>query len=321
MEAPKKQLYPPIEPYHSFNLNVDSIHSLYVEESGNPSGKPVIVLHGGPGGSAEPWYRQFFNPDKYRIIMFDQRGAGKSTPHASLIDNDTWHLVDDIEKIREECKVNGKWVVFGGSWGSTLALSYAETYPNRVEALILRGIFLCRRKELLWFYQEGASFLFPEAFSDYVSHIPETERGDIMSAYYRRLTLENDEKTRLECARAWSLWEMTTSRLYVDPNNLKKANDDDKFALSFARIECHYFVHGAFMKKDGQLLLDAHKLSEIPGTIVQGRYDVVCPATSAFELSLQWPKAELNIVPDAGHSMKEPGIMSLLLDACDKYSE
>jgi proline iminopeptidase len=313
-------LYPPIEVNKTGFLQVDEIHNLYWEESGNPTGKPVIVVHGGPGGGVDAWYRQFFNPKYYRIILFDQRGAGKSTPHACLENNTTWHLVADMEKIREHLGVNGKWVVFGGSWGSTLGIAYAETHPERVEALILRGIFLCRRKELLWYYQEGASFLFPEAFAAYVAPIPVEERGDLIATYHKRLT-GDDEEEKLKCARAWTIWEMTTSRLYVDPANISRATEDDKFCIAFARIENHYFVNKAFVENDETLLQNVTKIAHIPGVMVQGRYDVVCPAISAYELSLVWPKGELQIVPDAGHSMKEPGILSLLVEACDRFAQ
>jgi len=260
----------------------------------------------------------FFDPEAYRIVLFDQRGSGKSTPHASLEENTTWDLVEDIEKIRKHLQIE-RWLVFGGSWGSTLALAYAETYPSVIKALVLRGIFTLRRKELIWFYQEGASFVFPDAWDHYIAAIPEVERGDLMSAYHRRLTGTNEEE-KIKCARAWTRWEMATSRLFVDPNYLAKA-EEDQFSLAFARIESHYFVNGGFFKSDGQLIKDAHKLADIPGTIVQGRYDMVCPAISAWDLHKHWPKGELTIVPDAGHSMKEPGILSGLVEACEKYKK
>lgn len=316
-----RTLYPAIEAYNTGMLPVDDVHTLYYEESGNPNGKPVVVLHGGPGGGVDDWIRSFFNPDRYRVIMFDQRGAGKSTPHAHLENNTTWHLVEDIQKLRAHLNITGKWVVFGGSWGSTLALTYAVTYPDQIEALVLRGIFLCRRKELLWFYQEGASFLFPEAFADYVSQIPEgEERKDLMAAYQKRLT-GDDEEAKWRCARAWTRWEMTTSRLYVDPANIARANENDKFSLAFARIENHYFQNRVFFETDDFLLENVHKIAHIPGVIAQGRYDVVCPAISAYDLSLKCPKLELTITPDAGHSMKEPGILSTLVEACDRFSQ
>jgi len=316
MTTKRRELYPPIEPYEHSTLKVSDIHTLYYEQSGNPQGKPVVVLHGGPGGGCDGWYRQFFDPKAYRIVLFDQRGSGKSTPHANLEHNTTWDLVEDIEKIRLHLKID-KWVVFGGSWGSTLALAYAETHPQVVKALILRGIFTLRRKELIWFYQEGANFMFPDVWEHYLEPIPEVERGDLMSAYHRRLTGTNEEEKK-KAARAWTKWEMATSRLYVDPNYIAKA-EEDEFSVAFARIECHYFVNGGFFKYDGQLIQEANKIAHIPGVIVQGRYDMVCPAFTAWDLSKNWPNAELLIVPDAGHSMKEPGILSHLVEACDKF--
>jgi len=311
-----RELYPPHEPWAVHKLKVSDVHELYVEHSGNPNGQPAVVLHGGPGGGCAPFYRQFFDPKDYHIIMFDQRGSGKSEPLGSLEENTTWHLVEDIEKLRKHVNVD-RWVVFGGSWGSTLALAYAEKYPERVKALVLRGIFMLRRKELLWFYQEGANFLFADAFDKYVAAIPPGERGDLMSAYYRRLT-GNDREEQLKAARVWTTWEMSTSRLYVDPETVAKG-EDDAFALTFARIESHYFVHGGFFERDGQLLDEAFKLAGVPGTIVQGRYDVVCPFISAWELHKAWPNSNLQIVPDAGHSAKEPGIVSELVQATDRY--
>eukprot|EP01112_Ceratiomyxa_fruticulosa_P001358 TRINITY_DN1142_c0_g3_i11.p1 TRINITY_DN1142_c0_g3~~TRINITY_DN1142_c0_g3_i11.p1 ORF type:complete len:325 (-),score=54.22 TRINITY_DN1142_c0_g3_i11:106-1080(-) len=313
-----RELYPPIEAYKIEFLEVGDGHTLYVEQSGNPKGKPVVVLHGGPGGGCEPFYRQYFDPSVYRIINFDQRGAGKSTPFASLHCNTTWHLVADIEKIRNHLGIS-KWLVFGGSWGSTLAIAYAETHPEYVVGLVLRGIFMLRRKELLWFYQEGASFVFPDAWDKYVSPIPLVERGDLISAYHRRLAGENEEE-KLKCAHVWTTWEMTTSRLHVDAAAIARAQND-KFALAFARIECHYFVNGGFFREDEQLLKDLHKIKHISNiTIVQGRYDMVCPAISAWELYKALDgKPILDIVPDAGHSAKEPGITSKLIEATDRY--
>jgi len=312
----RKDLYPPIEPYMSSFFKAEPDHEIYYEQSGNAEGNPVVVLHGGPGGGCDEWYRQFFDPKIYRIIMFDQRGSGKSKPHASLTLNTTWHLVEDIEKLRTLLNIE-RWVVFGGSWGSTLSLSYAQSHPERVKALILRGIFTLRRKELIWFYQDGASCLFPEEWEKYLEPIPQVERYDMMSAYHRRLTGTNEEE-KIRCAKAWSRWEMATSRLFVDPKYLERA-ESDEFALAFARIECHYFVNGGFFKKDGQLIEDATKIRDIPGTIIQGRYDVVCPAFSAWDLHKNWPKSELRVISDAGHSMKEPGILSGLVEACEKY--
>jgi len=313
----RRTLYPEIEPYHTGKLKVSSIHDIYYELVGNPDAvQTAVFLHGGPGGGLDPSHRQFFKPTDYRVVLFDQRGSGKSIPHASLEENTTWDLVEDIEKLREHLKIE-KWVVFGGSWGSTLALAYAETHPKRVKALILRGIFTLRRKEILWFYQEGASFIFPDAWYKFIEPIPEVERFDLLSAYHRRLTGPNIEE-RKKCAKSWTIWELSTSRLFVDQKYIDTATDD--FADAFARIESHYFVNGGFLKYDGQLLQEASKLKDIPGVIVQGRYDVVCPAISAWDLKKNWPQAELHIIPDAGHSAKEEGILSELVKACDKFS-
>ncbi|CAF0790012.1 unnamed protein product [Adineta steineri] len=314
-----RDLYPEIEPYKTGMLKVSEIHTLYYEEVGNPSGKPIVFVHGGPGGGSVSSDRQFFDSEAYRIILYHQRGAGDSTPHACLEENTTWDLVEDLEKLRKHVNVD-KWVVFCGSWGSTLSLAYAETHPERVKALILRGIFCCRRKELLWFYQEGASMIFPDAWDKYLEPIPVGERGDLMSAYHRRLTGNNEEE-KLKAATAWSVWEMATSRLYVDPASIARATDDAKFAVAFARIEAHYFVNGAFMNDDEQLLKNADKIKDIPGVIVQGRYDVVCPARSAWDLHKVWPKGELHFVDAAGHSRKEPGIIHQLVIATDKFRD
>jgi len=296
---------------------VNEEHKLHVEQVGSPSGKPVVVLHGGPGGGCEPYMSQFFNPNVYRVILFDQRGAGKSTPFASLNNNTTWDLVSDIEKVREHLGID-RWVVFGGSWGSTLALAYAEKHPERVKALILRGIFTLRRKELIWFYQDGASLMFPDEWERFLAPIPSVEHGDLLSAYHRRLT-GNDEEVKLRCAQAWTRWEMATSRLLVDPASLVRG-EEPKFALAFARIESHYFVNGGFFEEEGQLIKDAHKIAHIPTTIAQGRYDMVCPAFSAWDLHKALGKqSNLVIVPDAGHSAKEPGIRSVLIEAAEKY--
>lgn len=312
----KRELFPEIEPYETGLLPVSDIHKIYYEQSGNKDGNPVIFIHGGPGGGTSPRDRRFFDPKSYRIILFDQRGAGQSTPAYELRENTTWDLVADIEKLREHLKIE-KWIVFGGSWGSTLGLAYSETHPDKVKAIILRGIFTCRRRELLWFYQDGASFIFPDKFEPYRDHIPEVEQGDLVSAYYRRLT-SDDYKVQLAAARAWSTWEMSTSRLFVDNELLKRA-EKDTWCLQFARIECHYFVNGAFMKSESQLLNNADKISHIPVTIVQGRYDVVCPAETAWQLHKKLPKADFHLVPDSGHSTKEEGIQSRLIDATEKY--
>lgn len=313
-----RELYPPIEPYKEGKLQVSDLHTIHFEESGNPNGKPIVLLHGGPGGGCPPFYRQYFHPEKWRLIMFDQRGCGKSTPHAELRENTTWDLVNDIEKLREHLDIE-KWVVFGGSWGSTLSLAYSETHPERCKGIILRGIFMLRRKELLWFYQEGTSYIFPDAWEEYLKPIPPEERGDMITAYYKRLT-HSDPNIRMEAARAWSVWEGSTSRLLPDPNLMQKFGED-RFAEAFARIECHYFMNKGFFDPEDQLLLNVDRIRHIPGIIIHGRYDIVCPMISAWELHRAWPEAELIVIPDAGHSMSEPGILSALIEATDKFAE
>ncbi len=313
-----RELYPPIEPFDSGFLQVSPLHSVHYEQVGNPAGKKVVFLHGGPGGGIEADYRRYFDPAKWHVILFDQRGCGKSTPASELRENTTWDLVADIEKIREKLGID-KWFVFGGSWGSTLSLAYAETHPDRCLGLVLRGIFMLRRKELLWFYQDGASAIFPDAWDEYLKPIPEVERGDLMSAYHRRLT-SDDPKVRAEAARAWSTWEGATSKLTPDPAMVQHYGEG-AFADAFARIECHYFVNNGFLRTDAQLLDDVVKIKHLPSVIVQGRYDVVCPATSAWALHKEWPGSKLVIVGDAGHSMKEPGIRSALIEATDAFAE
>ena len=312
-----RQLYPPIEPYRTGTLPVSELHTLYFEEAGNPAGRPVVFLHGGPGGGLDPDYRRYFDPERWRVVLFDQRGCGQSRPHAELRENTTWHLVSDIERLRQALGIE-RWVVFGGSWGSTLALAYAETHPQSCLALVLRGIFLLRRRELLWFYQEGASWLFPEAWEAFLEPIPEVERGDLMSAYHRRLT-SPDPELRMRAARAWSVWEGSTSKLHPDADLVQRFAGDS-FAEAFARIECHYFVHGAFLRSDTQLLDDVPRIAHLPGVIVQGRYDVVCPAASAWELHKRWPGSRLRLVGDAGHSIGEPGIVAALVEATDELA-
>lgn len=312
-----KNLYPEIEPFDTGRLKVSPIHELYYEQVGNPTGKPAVFLHGGPGGGIGTDYRRYFDPEVYRVVLFDQRGSGKSSPPASLEENTTWHLVSDIEQLREHLGID-TWQVFGGSWGSTLALAYAETHPDRVSELVLRGIFLCRPKEIQWFYQEGASAIFPDVWEEYLKVIPEAERADMVSAYYRRLTSE-DDSVRLEAARAWSIWEGSTSKLFFDPEMIEKFADPE-FALAFARIECHYFMNNAFFNSDNYLIENVKKLRDIASVIVQGRYDVVCPLMSAWDLHRAWPEAQLRIIADAGHSISEPGIIDALVEATDNFA-
>ena len=312
-----RELYPDIEPYDTGTLQVDDRHTLYYEQCGNPDGKPVVMLHGGPGGGCNAKMRRFHDPAKYRIVLFDQRGAGRSRPHADLVDNTTWHLVADIETLRETLGIE-RWQVFGGSWGSTLALAYAQKHPQRVTELVLRGIFMLRRWELEWFYQEGTSRMFPEAWEHYLAPIPEHERGDLIGAYHRRLT-SDDEATRLAAAKAWSIWEGGTSYLHIDPD-YATSHGDPAFALAFARIENHYFVNGGFFEVEDQLLRDVHRIADIPGVIVQGRYDVVCPAQSAWELHKAWPKAELVVTPASGHSAFEAENVDALVRATDRFA-
>jgi proline iminopeptidase len=313
-----RELYPAIEPYRSGFLPVSDLHTIYYEEVGNPQGKPVVFLHGGPGGGIEPVYRQYFDPGKWRVILFDQRGSGKSTPYAELRQNTTWDLVEDIEKLRQHLALS-TWAVFGGSWGSTLALAYSETYPERCTGLVLRGIFMLRQKELQWYYQEGASFIYPDAWEEYLKPIPVAERGDMMAAYYQRLT-SPEPQVRLQAARAWSVWEGSTSKLFPSPDLIARFGQDT-FAEAFARIECHYFVNRGFFSTDDQLLQNVHRIRHIPAWIVQGRYDVVCPMVSAWDLHRAWPEAMLQIIADAGHSVTEPGIRSALLDATDTLGQ
>ncbi|MHB1273112.1 MAG: prolyl aminopeptidase [Rhodanobacter sp.] len=316
MPAQLRSLYPEIEPFDSGFLVVSALHTLYYEQSGNPHGKPVVFLHGGPGGGTNAKCRRFFDPASYRIVLFDQRGCGKSTPHAELTGNTTWDLVADIERLREHLAID-RWQVFGGSWGSTLALAYAQTHPGRVTELVLRGIFMLRRRELEWFYQQGCDALYPDAWETYLGVIPQAERGDLISAYHRRLT-SDDPATRVAAARAWSVWEGATSFLWQDPSHIASSGEDE-FALAFARIECHYFINGGFFTHDDQLLRNVDCMRNIPAVIVQGRYDVVCPMRSAWDLHRAWPEADLRIVQDAGHSAFEPGIMHELLEATDRF--
>lgn len=312
----RRELYPPIEPNHTGFLEVGGGHRLYYEECGNPHGKPVVFLHGGPGSGCTPNMRRFWNPDVYRIVLFDQRGAGRSTPHASLENNTTWDLVNDIEILRAALQID-KWQVFGGSWGSTLALAYSEKHPERVTEIILRGIFMLRKKEIDWFYQHGASEIFPDRWQEYLKPIPKRERGDLVAAYHKRLT-SDDADVRLEAARAWSTWEGTTSTLLQNAQVVADFADADK-ALALARIECHYFVNGGFMEED-QLIRNVDRIRNIPAVIVQGRYDVVCPMISAWDLAEAWPEAKLRIAPDAGHAAFEPGNVHELITASDAFA-
>lgn len=312
----RRTLYAEIDPFDSGYLQVSPLHRVYYEQCGNPRGKPAVFLHGGPGAGCNANSRRFFDPAKYRIVLFDQRGCGRSTPHAELTDNTTWHLVQDIETLRAHLGIE-RWQVFGGSWGSTLALAYAQSHPERVSELVLRGIFMLRRWELEWFYQKGCDALYPDVWEEYLKPIPEVEHGDLMSAYHRRLT-SADPSVRLAAARAWATWEGATSFLLQDSSYIASSGED-AFALAFARIENHYFVNGGFFEVDGQLLRDVSRIRSIHAVIVQGRYDVVCPLRSAWDLHRAWPEADLRIVADAGHSAFEPGITHELICATDRF--
>ena len=305
-------LYPPIEPFVQGRLAVSGGHEIYYEQCGNPHGKPVLIVHGGPGGGSNTRMRRYHDPSRYRIVLFDQRGCGRSTPHASLEHNTTWDLVADMERLREHLGIDS-WQLFGGSWGSTLSLAYAERHPGRVTELILRGIFLLRKREIDWFYQEGCSWIYPDAFEAYQNVIPPSERGDMVRAYHARLT-HPDVQVQLEAARAWSIWEGTTLSLHPDEERVRLFGNDS-YAIAFARIECHYFINGGFLERDGQLLEDAYKISDIPGVIVHGRYDVVTPLRNAWDLKKAWPRADLRIAADSGHAMSEPGIIHELVSA------
>lgn len=310
-------LYPEIEPFDSGMLDVGDGHRIYWERAGTRGARPAVFLHGGPGGGISPKHRRLFDPAKYDIMLFDQRGCGRSTPHAELEANTTWHLVADIERLRAMMGVE-KWQVFGGSWGSTLALAYAETHPERVAELIVRGIYTLTKAELDWYYQFGVSEMFPDKWERFVSIIPEAERGDMMGAYRRRLT-SSDRVVQLEAAKAWSLWEGETITLLPDPSLAEQHGEDD-FAIAFARIENHYFVHGGWLE-EGQLLRDAGKLRGIPGVIVHGRYDMPCPLRTAFELHKAWPDAEFHLIEGAGHAFSEPGILDRLIRATDQFAD
>lgn len=308
--------FPEIQPFKTHRLKVSDVHELYLEEVGNPNGQPALFLHGGPGAGLSPRHRRFFDPKHYRVILMDQRGCGKSQPHASLQDNTTWDLVSDIEKIREYLGIK-KWLVFGGSWGSTLALAYAETHPQSVQALVLRGIFLCRKEEIDWFYQKGCDLIFPDLWEKYVAPIPQEERGQMIQAYYKRLTSE-DQQTRIAAARAWSGWEGSTIKLLPDPATVSTF-EELHMSLSIARIECHYFINRCWFKTDNQLIENISRIRHIPAVIVHGRYDVVCPIKNAWDLHKAWPESQLQIIADAGHAADEPGILDALVKATEKF--
>ena len=311
-------LYPTAELFNSFHLPVSDMHSIYVEESGNKHGKPVIFLHGGPGGGISSSYRQYFDPEKWRIIMFDQRGCGKSTPFAELKENTTWDLVEDIEKIRKHLGIDS-WVVFGGSWGSTLSLAYSQTHPNSCKGLILRGIFLVRKKEIDWFYQEGANNIFPDRWESFLAPISPDKRNNLLKAYYEILT-GDDHSKKIEAAKAWSTWEGSTVRLLLDENFIGDFSDE-KFAEAFARIECHYFMNNCWFDSDNYLIENIDKIRNIPTVIVHGRYDIICPVVQAWDLHKAWPEADFHIIPDAGHSIYEEGIKNKLIEYTDKYAD
>ncbi|KPQ01948.1 prolyl aminopeptidase [Marinobacter sp. HL-58] len=307
-------LYPDIKPNAQHRLAVDSPHELYVEESGNPDGIPVLVVHGGPGGGCEDYYRRFFDAERYRIILVDQRGAGRSTPLAELDGNTTQKLVEDMETVRTFLGVS-QWILFGGSWGSTLSLVYTQAHPDRVLGLVLRGIFLCRPRDIHWFYQEGANRVFPDYWQDFLAPIPENERDDLVSAYYRRLTSTN-ELEQIQAAKAWSIWEGRCATLHPNPRVVEHFGHPH-VAIALARIECHYFMNNAFLE-DNQIIRDAGSLKNIPGIIVHGRYDMVCPLDNALALSEVWPGADLRIIRDAGHSASEPAIIDALMRGVDE---
>lgn len=310
------ELFPPLEPFSRGRLQVSSLHNIYYEECGNPDGVPALVLHGGPGGGISPFLRQLHDPKHYRIILFDQRGCGKSTPHASIKENTTWHLVEDIEKLRHHLGV-ARWHVLGGSWGSTLALAYALTHPAPVASLVLRGIFTLQEEEIRWFYQSGASHLFPDAFEAFTAPIPEAEQHDLVAAHYRRLT-SSDKAEQLRSARAWSQWEGATLSLLPNPERVLSFGEEG-FAIAFGLIECHYFVHKGFFAEDGWILKQAHRLKDIPGVIIHGRYDVVTPLSTAWALHKAWPEARFEIIPDAGHTAVEPGLTDALVRATNAF--
>lgn len=316
--ADYRPLYPDIEPFARGMLSVGDGHEMYYEQSGNADGIPAVYLHGGPGGGSMPGQRCVFDPAKYHVVLFDQRGCGRSTPWASLDHNTTWDLVADMERLREHLGFE-RWLVCGGSWGSTLSLAYAVTHPARVSALIVRGIFTLRRKELDWYYQGDAGVIFPDEWEKFVAPIPESERGDMIAAYYARLT-GDDAALRRRCARSWSMWEGATINLLQDPAQIEHFGSED-YAEAFARIETHYFVNGGFFESDGWLLGQAHRIRDIPTTIIQGRYDVCTPMMTAWDLHRALPEAAFEIIADAGHAFDEPGISDALVRATDRYAD
>ncbi len=312
-----RKLYPDIQPYATQRLAVDSLHVLHVEECGNPEGVPVLLVHGGPGAGIEPYHRRFLDPNVYRMVLFDQRGAGRSTPHASLESNTTQQLLADLELLREHLRIN-RWLLLGGSWGSALSLLYAEAHPQRVLGLILRGVFLCRPREIRWFYQDGAGRVFPEYWQEFVAPIPEEERHDLLAAHYRRL-IGDDEVARMACAKAWSLWQGRAATLGYN-THVMEFFASPHTAVALARMGAHYFINSAFLGSN-QILRDAHRLRGMPGVIVHGRYDMICPLESAFDLQRAWPDARLEIIPEAGHSASEPGIVNALVLAGIEMAE
>jgi len=309
-------LYPAIKPYNTGYLRVSDVHEIYYEECGNPEGKPAVFVHGGPGAGCDARARSFFDPEAYRIVLFDQRGCGRSRPRANLVDNTTWHLIEDMEKLRELLGIE-RWLVFGGSWGSTLGLAYAQTHPQRVSELVLRGIFMLTQFEFDWFYKHGTNALFPDYWQGFIGAIPPAERDDPIKAFYKRLT-SNDRKTQVDAARAWSIWEAATSYLHVNEDNVHKWGEED-FAITVARIECHYFLNRGFFDSEDQLLRNVERIRHIPGVIVQGRYDAICPMQTAWNLHRAWPEAEFHITADAGHSAFEPGNTHALVSATDRF--
>jgi proline iminopeptidase len=312
------QLFPAIQPYAQGRLKVSDLHELYYEECGNPDGKPALLVHGGPGGGCNPMMRRYHDPKRYRIILFDQRGCGRSTPHASLQDNTTWDLVADMDRLRQHRNIE-RWQLLGGSWGSTLSLIYAQEHPDHVSELILRGVFTLRQAEMAWFYESGCNWLFPDAYEAFLKPIPVEERDDVIAAYYKRLT-HPDRAVQLQAARAWSTWEGTTLSLRQNPDRVHTFGSDN-YAIAFARIECHYFINRGFLEKDGQIIANASRLRSIPGRIVNGRFDVVTPLKIAWDLKRAWPEADLRIVADAGHAMTEPGIIHELVDAANAFAD